>query len=240
MVAQHYRWDFIGLSTDSKPTPATSEKVVDGSTFYCSDNSKLYVFFGDTWYEKTATGGGGASYTAGDGITISDDTISIDSSNVPIKTLTTADYNYPISNPDGISLGLLEAGLYKVQDNNVYVYLNSKKKNHEPELFLVSPEDTNLGSRYGLCYYPKASASSETHAVTMYRYSSSTGQYIPNSMTNLADEYEMSQVITQIGSSAPTTSTKGRIGQQYYDKTNAKLYLCTDILGSDYTWTALT
>ena len=79
MVAQHYRWDFIGLSTDEKPTPATSEKVVDGSTFYCSDNSKLYVFCKDQWYEKTATGGGGGTtYTAGDGINISDSTISVD------------------------------------------------------------------------------------------------------------------------------------------------------------------
>lgn len=61
MVAQHYRWDFIGLSTDTKPTPETSEKVVDGSTYYCSDNSKLYVFYKDTWYEKTVSGGGGTS-----------------------------------------------------------------------------------------------------------------------------------------------------------------------------------
>ena len=74
----HYRWDFIGLSTDEKPTPATSPKVVDGSTFYCSDNSKLYVYCKTQWYEKTATGGGGTTYTAGDGITISDDTISAD------------------------------------------------------------------------------------------------------------------------------------------------------------------
>lgn len=61
MVANHYRWDFIGLSTDTKPTPETSEKVVDGSTYYCSDNSKLYVFYKDTWYEKTVSGGGGTS-----------------------------------------------------------------------------------------------------------------------------------------------------------------------------------
>lgn len=57
-MVNHYRWDFIGLSTDSKPTPATSEKVTDGSTFYCSDNSKLYVWYKNQWYEKTATGGG--------------------------------------------------------------------------------------------------------------------------------------------------------------------------------------
>lgn len=59
MVAQHYRWDFVGLSTDTKPTPATSEKVVDGSTFYCSDTSKLYVYCKDNWYERKALGGGG-------------------------------------------------------------------------------------------------------------------------------------------------------------------------------------
>lgn len=61
MVAQHYRWDFIGLSTDNKPTPETSPKVVDGSTFYCSDTSKLYVFCKDKWYEKTVSGGGGGT-----------------------------------------------------------------------------------------------------------------------------------------------------------------------------------
>ena len=59
MVSQKYRWDFIGLSTDTKPTPETSEKVVNGSTFYCSDTSKLYVFCDGTWYERKALGGGG-------------------------------------------------------------------------------------------------------------------------------------------------------------------------------------
>lgn len=76
----HYRWDFIGLSTDDKPTPATSEKVVDGSTFYCSDTSKLYVYCKDNWYERKPLGGGGGgtTYTAGEGIDITSDTISID------------------------------------------------------------------------------------------------------------------------------------------------------------------
>lgn len=55
----HYRWDFIGLSTDDKPTLDSSHKVTDGSTFYCSDTSKLYVFCQGTWYERTAPGGGG-------------------------------------------------------------------------------------------------------------------------------------------------------------------------------------
>ena len=61
MVAQHYRWDFYGLSTQQKPTPEQSEKVVNGSTFYCADTSKLYVFCDGTWYEKTVSGGGGGT-----------------------------------------------------------------------------------------------------------------------------------------------------------------------------------
>ena len=59
VTENHYRWDFIGLSTDDKPTPATSERVVDGSTYYTSDDSKLYVFCKDQWYEKIPIGGGG-------------------------------------------------------------------------------------------------------------------------------------------------------------------------------------
>lgn len=75
MVETHYRWDFIGLSTDTKPTPATSEKVVDGSTYYTSDDSKLYVWYKNQWYEKEGTGGG-TTYTAGENITIADGVIS--------------------------------------------------------------------------------------------------------------------------------------------------------------------
>lgn len=51
------RWDFIGLSTDSKPTPTSPQdgkKVVDGSTFLEADTSKLYIFTRGQWYEKTS------------------------------------------------------------------------------------------------------------------------------------------------------------------------------------------
>ena len=105
MVAQHYRWDFVGLSTDTKPTPETSEKVVDGSTFYCSDTSKLYVFCKTRWYERKALGGGGGgggtSYTAGNGIDITDDVISVDTETIQPKL--TAGSNVSISAQNVIS-----------------------------------------------------------------------------------------------------------------------------------------
>ena len=48
------KYNFIGLSTETKPTPATSHKVVDGSTFFEADTSKLYFFTRGQWYEKTS------------------------------------------------------------------------------------------------------------------------------------------------------------------------------------------
>lgn len=62
----HYRWDFFGLSTDTKPTPEDSPKVVDGSTFYESDTSKLFVFYKDTWYERKPLGEGGGGGESSD------------------------------------------------------------------------------------------------------------------------------------------------------------------------------
>lgn len=48
------RYDFIGLSTDVKPTPANSKRVVDGSTFFEADTSRLYFWTKTQWYRKTS------------------------------------------------------------------------------------------------------------------------------------------------------------------------------------------
>lgn len=50
---QKTRWDFIGLSGESKPT-ADHPKVCDGSTFFEADTSKLYFWYKDQWYNKTS------------------------------------------------------------------------------------------------------------------------------------------------------------------------------------------
>lgn len=134
MVNNHYRWDFIGLSTDEKPTPETSEKVVDGSTFYCSDTSTLYVFCKDNWYERKALGDGGGGSSINVVQTTGTSTTDVMSQNAVTKALanaggggvakvlTSSDYNWPVSNPDGVALWLLDSGLYTVTDNSVKVY----------------------------------------------------------------------------------------------------------------------
>lgn len=53
-IQNNTRWDFIGLSTDAKPTPETSNKVVDGSTYFEADTSKLYFWTKNQWYNKTS------------------------------------------------------------------------------------------------------------------------------------------------------------------------------------------
>lgn len=45
------RWDFVGLSTDTKPDN-TNDKVVNGSTFFEVDTSTLFIYYEGTWYEQ--------------------------------------------------------------------------------------------------------------------------------------------------------------------------------------------
>lgn len=123
MVTQHYRWDFIGLSTDNKPTAETSAKVTDGSTFYCSDNSKLYVWYKDQWYEKEDTGGGGelpiasadtlGGIKVGTGLSINSESGVLSADGV-ITELTSADYDYHRTGSvdDGVALWRLQPGWY--------------------------------------------------------------------------------------------------------------------------------
>ena len=127
MVAQHYRWDFIGLSTDTKPD-STNPKVANGSTYYESDTSKLYVWYNNQWYEKTATGGyelpiasastlGGVK--VGEGLSIDSTTGVLSASGGgDVTYLSSADYDFPDSNPDGIALWRLPDGIYFVNNDN--------------------------------------------------------------------------------------------------------------------------
>lgn len=132
MVAQHYRWDFYGLSTDSKPD-ATNPKVANGSTYYEADTSKLYVWYNDQWYEKEAGGGelpiasadtlGGIK--VGDGLSITEAGVlsaSGGGESGEMKKISSADYNYPENNPDGIASWLLPAGFVYYTEYGTKVY----------------------------------------------------------------------------------------------------------------------
>lgn len=42
------RIDFVGLSTDTKPT----QELRNGSTFYTVDTQELYIWYKGTWYNQ--------------------------------------------------------------------------------------------------------------------------------------------------------------------------------------------
>ena len=120
-MVSHYRWDFIGLSTDSKPT-ATDPKVANGSTFYESDTSKLYVWYQDQWYEKDSgsyelpvasseTLGG---VKVGEGLSIDESgVLSASGGGGGVVTLTSDDYDYPDNNPQYVAMWRLPMGIYQ-------------------------------------------------------------------------------------------------------------------------------
>lgn len=128
MVAQHYRWDFYGLSTDTKPD-ATNPRVADGSTYYEADTSKLYVWYNDQWYEKQSTGGGGGGEAGA------------------FKLLTPDDYNFPEANPDGVAPWLLPAGLYLTTWGTHFYFNKNNKWNYNlTYIIMVGPQKSEDGS----------------------------------------------------------------------------------------------
>lgn len=135
MVAQHYRWDFYGLSTDSKPD-ATNPKVANGSTYYEADTSKLYVWYNDQWYEKTATGGGGGGEAG------------------VFKLLSSEDYNYPESNPDGVAPWLLPAGMYLTTwGTHFYFNKTNKRSYNSTYIIIVGPQMSESGSERRVFFF---------------------------------------------------------------------------------------
>lgn len=146
MVAQHYRWDFYGLSTDSKPD-ATNPKVANGSTYYEADTSKLYVWYNDQWYEKEAGGSGELPIASADtlgGVKVGEG-LSITEAGVlsasgggggAVVELTSADYDYPEENPTSVDFSALPEGLYYTS-TTVNIHLDTGEDEFHPETFVI-------------------------------------------------------------------------------------------------------
>lgn len=159
-----------------------------------------------------------------------------------VKTLTTADYNYPVSNPDSISFLLLEPGFYKVEDPAyVRILANSKVWYQGQSLFYVTDVDGN-GNKYFWEFCTKNSLDTQhTYPINIYTGSPTSGA-ISTSITNhLVTEAFLKKNYKPIQqASAPTTSTAGTVGQMCIDTTNGEAYICVSALGTTYTWKQIT
>ena len=186
MVAMHYRWDFYGLSTDSKPD-ATNEKVANGSTYYEADTSKLYVWYNDQWYEKEAGGSyelpvasaetlGGIK--VGDGLSITEaGVLSASGGQTSAFTeLTSADYNYPADNPTEFALWLLPNGLYHIADDSATKRMTNSAYYTAGNTFIVTDLPYNATQKLLILFGdPESSGSTGSFGIQLVKVNSSTG-----------------------------------------------------------------
>lgn len=197
------------------PAPATT----DAGKFLKADG---------TW----DTAGGGSSYTAGDGIDITNDIISATNTG-KAKVLTTADYNYPTDNPSFVAAYKLEPGFYYADsgvsvkadknaaetirggffvgyENDTVQIVNPGINSASLSVFLVSRAYGYLTNSVDL-YGP---VDNLTSTDTDKPLSANQGKVLKNLIDSIAIR----------GAGAPTTSTVGEVGQLYEDGTNGALY----------------
>lgn len=114
-------WTYIGESkqyTDFVGTDGTTAGEAGLVPAPAATDAGKFLKADGTWDDA------GSTYTAGDGIDITNDVIKATNTG-KARVLTTADYNYPTSNPDSVALWLLDAGTYTITDSNVYVRISS-------------------------------------------------------------------------------------------------------------------
>ena len=215
------------------PAPATT----DAGKFLKADG---------TW---DTAGGGGGSYTAGDGIDITNSVISATNTG-KARVLTTDDYNWPTNNPDGVALWLLDAGIY-YSGSGTYIYSRDGNRSIQDATYIVGIAQSTFVPililyASGKSYY---GVLSKNNGGATYPYSPLLlGSDIIDSLTSTSTTAPLSanqgKVLKDLidslafkNAGAPTTSTVGTVGQLLEDTTNGKLYICTDTTGGSYTWT---
>lgn len=176
-----------------------------------------------------------------------------------IETLTTADYNYPTSNPDGVALWLLDAGFYCIATNvKVYTSTSNNFTTGATVAMIVTKQASNrtrilltrTGSSQAWEVFFTNSAGTATATGTGYIITASeVVDYLTDTSTNLPLSANQGKVLKDLidslvikNAGAPTTSTAGTVGMLLEDTTNGKLYQCTAIDNTDpqaivYTWT---
>lgn len=226
------------------PAPATT----DAGKFLKADG---------TW----DTAGGGSSYTAGDGIDITNDVISATNTG-KARVLTTADYNWPTSNPKGFALWKMEPGLYMLDKDAATEMQPNYYAGRDNLSDIVSGVDWTSYQGFILTTYRNGSSvgniatffsSNGTASFATYAYNPTVYKAPVTILDNLTSTSTTSALSAAQGkvlkdlvdslafknAGAPTTATVGTVGQLLEDTTNGKLYICTaaDTVTPSYTWT---
>lgn len=241
------------LTGSGAPT-AQTPAFYTGQTYVDTDTNDVYVCkeIDDTTSPTTYTwGAAGSSYTAGEAIDITNDVISATNTG-KAKVLTTDDYNYPTTGTKKrVALWLLDDGIYYVP-SEIQTSASTMYAGPDAGLVLVSHDhrtsnglvridtfDTNNaqyvyldhedGSPYNSSQYVLLSGTVQNNLI-------STSGTMPLAANQGRVLKGLIDSIAIRGAGAPTTSTVGTVGKLYEDTTNGKLYICTAVSGSTYTW----
>lgn len=175
------------------------------------------------------------------------------------KVLTSADYDYPTNNPDGVALWKLDPGIYTTEKNETRkIYPSSTNPlNVRAATIIVGAKDldgyvnmflSNAGTAPNGAFPFFAQTLQSTGAQSLFHQ---IAQPVINSLTSASTVFPLSANQGRIlsdritglaisGSGAPTTATVGTVGKLYEDTANGKLYICTavtDVSGTtEYTW----
>ena len=169
--------------------------------------------------------------------------------------LTTADYNYPTNNPDGIAMWLLDDGIYRNSTgSNLKFYRGTSSNRQLPTDFSflkLSYYDSPI-VYFGLDEFLKpiyytcradGSIASDYKIITNRQltdnldYSGSAGY---NALDARQGKVLNDKITPDSGSGAPTTSTVGILGKIYIDTDTDNAYMCTKVDNGTYTWKQIT
>lgn len=182
-----------------------------------------------------------------------------------IKTLTSADYNYPDANPQYVALWLLEPGMYTIEGSDIdwqkilpysanytgipnwstySTYFILPFTNNGFETFYafsktgIRPQITywTINRAYPWNYYYAGEMLLTSNDIVDNLNSASATKALSANQGRVLKELIDSRVIS--GAGAPTTATAGTVGQLYEDTTNGDLYICTDAT-NPYVWEAV-
>lgn len=198
------------------PAPATT----DAGKFLKADG---------TW--DTA---GGSNYTAGDGIDITNAVISATNTG-KAKVLTTADYNWPTNNPDGVALWSLVPGLYQTTTGKVYFNTTDSSQTGSYQYLIGQSNNGSVARIFqpidGSIYGTTISNGSKFADNQVFLRQSDVRNNLTSTATNIPLSANQGKVLKDLidsiairGAGAPTTSTVGEVGQLYEDGTNGALY----------------
>ena len=175
-----------------------------------------------------------------------------------IKVLTTADYNWNTSGGqqepyDCVAPFLLDKGIYQVPSSGIKVALTNSDivNNQFMTLFVSDKFYAPFECRRVIVIQKDVEIASYLTALNngaiIKKENYLTAQQVVDSLTSTANDVPLSanqgKVLKDLidsliikGAGAPTTSTVGTVGKLYEDTTNGKLYQCTAVSGSTYTW----